>query len=151
MSGRWEPLDHFTSLRDAMTRLMDQSVIFAGKGSEGSMQTVPVNVFESNDTLMVMAAMPGVEEDDIEITARGNSLTIEARERADLKPNEPGKRYIRHEWRYGPYQRIVELPYQVNANSATAAFSKGVLTVRLTKAETERSHKINVKGPVAQQ
>lgn len=149
MSNRWDQFDNqFTSLRDAMGRLFDQSIIFGNRGesSEASAgaQTVPVNVFESEDALMIIAPMPGLQEDDIDITVRGNSLTVEGRERADLKPDS-GKRYLRHEWRYGPYRRMVELPYAVDANSAEATFDNGVLTVRLQKAETERVRRIQVK------
>lgn len=146
-SGRWEPFDQLTSLREAMSRLMDQSFTFArgGDGGATSAQTVPVNVFEAEDVLMVTAPMPGLQQEDVEISVRGNSLTIEGRESGDLKPSETGKRYIRHEWRYGPYHRMVELPYAVDANSAEATLGNGVLTIRLTKAATERSHKINVK------
>lgn len=145
MSGRWEPFDQLTSLREAMSRLMDQSFIFSGRGEGASTQTVPVNIFESNEYLMVTAAMPGVQQEDIDITVRGNSLTLDARERADLKPEDTGKRYLRHEWRYGPYHRTVELPYAVEAGSAEATLGDGVLTIRLSKAATERCHRINVK------
>jgi HSP20 family protein len=136
-----------------MSRLMDQSFIFHGRGGDGETgggaQTVPVNIFEADDILMVTAAMPGIQDEDVEVTARGNVLTIEARERADLKPDETGKRYLRHEWRYGPYRRMVELPYAVDANSAEATLGNGVLTVRLTKAATERSHKITINSTKA--
>ena len=148
MSSRWEGFDNFTSLRDAMSRLIDQSMVFGDRAERGeaqpSAQSVPVNIFEAEDFLMVIAPMPGLQEDDIEITVRGNSLTVEGRERADLKP-ESGKRYIRHEWRYGPYRRMLELPYAVDANSAEATFHNGVLTVRVQKAETERVRRIQVK------
>ena len=88
--------------------------------------------------------MLGVREEDIDITVRGNAITLEAGERADLKP-ESGKRYLRQEWHYGPYQRTLELPYAVDAESAEATFGNGVLTVRVRKAETERLHRIPVK------
>jgi HSP20 family protein len=148
MSSRWDQFDNqFTSLRDAMGRLLDQSFTFGnrGEGAEATAQSVPVNVFESEDVLMIIAPMPGLEEEDIEIAVRGNSLTVEGNERADLKP-ESGKRYLRHEWRYGPYRRTLELPYAVDANSAEATLGNGVLTVRLQKAATERSHRIQVKS-----
>jgi HSP20 family protein len=145
MSSRWEPFDQLTSLREAMGRLMDQSFTFAGRGQgDSGAQSVPVNIFESEDILMVVAPMPGLQQEDIEITARGNSLTIEGRERADLKP-ESEKRYLRHEWRYGPYHRTVELPYTVDSGTAEATLGNGVLTVRLSRAATERSHRINVR------
>jgi HSP20 family protein len=147
MSSRWD-FDNFTSLRDAMSRLIDQSLVFAGRGEPGeagpSAQSIPVNIFESDDILMIIAPMPGLQVEDVDITVRGNSLTVEGRERADLKPDS-GKRYLRHEWRYGPYRRMIELPYAVDAGSAEATLDNGVLTVRLQKAETERVRRIQVK------
>ena len=152
MSSRWDPFqDNITSLRDAMSRLIDQSMVFGGRGEggggeqpQGGAQTVPVNVFEAEDIVMIIAPVPGLQEEDVEITVRGNSLTIEGRERGDLKPGS-GKRYLRHEWRYGPYRRSLELPYAVDANSAEATLDNGVLTVRVSKAATERTHRIQIK------
>ncbi len=151
MTSRWDQFDNqFTSLRDAMGRLLDQSFTFGdrGEGKESggaAAQTVPINVFEAEDFLMILVPMPGLQDDDIDITVRGNSITVEGKERADLKPDS-GKRYLRHEWRYGPYRRMIELPYAVDANSAEATLGNGVLTVRLSKAETERIRRIQVKS-----
>ena len=105
---------------------------------------MPVNVFEAEDFLMVIAPMLGVQEDDLDITVRGTTIMLEAGERADLKPAS-GKRYLRREWHYGPYRRMLELPYAVDADSAEATFDNGVLTVRVQKAESERSRRIPVK------
>jgi HSP20 family protein len=149
MTSRWDRFDdQFTSLRDAMGRLLDQSFTFGGRGEGGETQgaqTVPVNVFEAEEILMILVPMPGLQDEDVDITVRGNTLTVEGRERADLKP-ESGKRYLRHEWRYGPYRRMIELPYAVDANSAEATLGNGVLTVRLQKAETERIRRIRVSS-----
>jgi len=148
MSNRWEPFDNFTTLREAMGRLIDQSMVLGGRGEgerEGSTaQSVPVNIFEAEEVIMITAPMPGLQEEDIEISVRGNSLTVEGRERGDLKGGS-GKRYLRHEWRYGPYRRMIELPYAVDASSAEATFGNGVLTIRLSKAETERIRRIQVQ------
>jgi HSP20 family protein len=148
MSNRWDQFDNqFTSLRDAMGRLLDQSFTFGnreGGESTAGAQSVPVNIFEAEEILMILVPMPGLHEEDVDITVRGNSLTVEGRERADLKPDS-GKRYLRHEWRYGPYRRMIELPYAVDANSAEATLGNGVLTVRLQKAETERVRRIQVR------
>jgi HSP20 family protein len=115
-----------------------------GAGAVPRDQSVPVNVFEAEDFLLVIVPMPGLQEEDIDITMSGNIITLASGERADLKP-ESGKRYLRHEWHYGPYQRTLELPYAIDAESAEATFGNGVLTVRVQKAETERSHRIPVK------
>ncbi len=149
MSSRWEGFDRLSGLRDAMGDLMDRSMLFGDRGERGAGaapggQSVPVNVFEAEDILMVIVPMPGLQEEDIDITVRGTATTLAAGERADLKP-ESGKRYLRQEWHYGPYQRTLELPYAVDAESAEATFDNGVLTVRVQKAESERSRRIPVK------
>src|SRR5215207_2173947 len=149
MSSRREGFDPVSGLRDAMGGLMDRGMLFGDRGERGAgapprAQAMPVNVFEAEEFLMVIAPMPGLREEDIDITVRGNTITLEAGERADLKP-ESGKRYLRQEWHYGPYQRTVELPYAVDAESAEATFGNGVLTVRVQKAETERIRRIQVK------
>ncbi len=152
MTNRWESFDHLTGMRDTMGRLFDQHSPFSGRGEggdgpQGSVQSVPVNVFEAEDLFMIIVPMPGLQEEDIDISVLGNSLTVESRERADLKP-ESAKRYVRHEWRYGPYRRMVELPAAVDADSAEATLGNGVLTVRLQKAEAERAHRVQVRSGV---
>ena len=151
MSSRWEPFDTLTGLRDTAGRLFDQHSPFGGRGEgdapQGSVQSMPVNIFEAEDLFMIVVPMPGLQEEDIDISVLGNSLTVESRERADLKP-ESGKRYLRHEWRYGPYRRTVELPAAVDADSAEATLGNGVLTVRLQKAEAERAHRVQVRSGV---
>ncbi len=149
MTNRWEPFDHLTGMRDTVGRLFDQHSPFGGRseggdGPQGGVQSVPVNIFEAEDLFMIIVPMPGLQEEDIDITVRGTTITLAAEERADLKP-ESGKRYLRQEWHYGPYQRTLELPFAVDAESAEATFGNGVLTVRVRKAETERLHRIPVK------
>ena len=150
MSTRWEPFDNLTGLLDTMGQLFDQHSPFGGRGEggdgpQGSVQSVSVNVFEAEDLFMIIVPMPGLQEEDIDISVRGTSLTIESRERADLKP-ESAKRYVRHEWRYGPYRRTIELPAAVDADSAEATLGNGVLTVRLQKAEAERVQRVQVRA-----
>jgi HSP20 family protein len=149
MSSRWEAFDHLTGLRESVGDMLDRRTLFGTRTDRGAdaapgAQAIPVNIFEAEDFLMVIAPMPGVQEEDLDITVRGNTMTVEATERADLKP-ESGKRYLRHEWRYGPYRRMIELPYAVDADTAAATFHNGVLTVRVQQAEAERMRRIQVK------
>ncbi len=149
MSNRWDAFDHLTGLRESVGDMLDRSSLFGTRTDRGAdaasgAQAIPVNLFEAEDFLMVIAPMPGVQEDDLDITVRGNTITLTATERADLKPDS-GKRYLRHEWRYGPYRRMIELPYAVEADTAEATFHNGVLTVRVQQAEAERMRRIPVK------
>lgn len=144
--------DSFSNLWDSVGRMFEQSGLFGGRNESSNgeagpsgPQSIPANVFESGESLMVLAPMPGLQDEDVDITVQGASLTVEGKERADLKP-ESGKRYLRHEWRYGPYRRVIDLPYAVDAESATAALGNGVLAVRLQKAAGEKPRKITLSN-----
>ncbi|MBI3966117.1 MAG: Hsp20/alpha crystallin family protein [Chloroflexi bacterium] len=115
---------------------------FFEEGPEGA-QIVPVNVFETPDEVMVVAPMPGVEAENIEIMAHGNIVTI----RADMRgEGQERKDYIRREWRYGPYYRRVDLPCEVDAEAANASHGNGVLTVALPKSKRSRAHRIQLSA-----
>ena len=88
-------------------------------------QTVPVNLYETEEALVAIAPLPGVMPDDIEITAEPGRLTISAQMRTAAP-----KDYLRHEWHYGPYYREVEIPKNFGAQ-ITASFGNGQLAVQL--------------------
>ena len=70
---------------------------------------MPVNVFETENELMVVAAMPGIEAGNVDIEVDDNYLTIRADKRG---PGQERHRYLRREWSYGPYERSIELPIE---------------------------------------
>lgn len=88
-------------------------------------QTVPVNLYETDEALVAVAPLPGVMADDIEIVAERGRLTITAAMRTAAP-----KDYLRHEWHYGPYYREVEIPDGYGAQVA-ASFGNGQLAIQL--------------------
>ena len=86
-------------------------------------QRVPVNVYETGSAVVVVAPLPGVMPDDIEVEIQGNQLTL----KAEMRSSAP-KDYILHEWSYGPYERTVELP-DGYGGEATASFGNGQLAI----------------------
>src|SRR2546423_13072706 len=88
-------------------------------------QTVPVNLYETDEALVAVAPLPGVMADDIEIAVEPGRLTITAAMRTAAP-----KDYLRHEWHYGPYHREVEIPEDFGAQ-VTASFGNGQLAIQL--------------------
>ena len=93
---------------------------------------IPVNLYQNDRELVVVAPMPGVAADDIaiEVTAEGEmTLTCAehgiGQERID---------YLLREWSYGPYLRRVHLPCAVDASKANVAYGNGVLSISFPKA-----------------
>ncbi len=88
-------------------------------------QTVPVNLYETDEALVAVAPLPGVMAGDIEISVEEGRLTITAAMRTAAP-----KDYLRHEWHYGPYHREVEIPDDFGAQ-ITATFGNGQLAIQL--------------------
>jgi HSP20 family protein len=112
------------------------------EADESETQTVPVNVFETENELMVVAAMPGMEASNIDIRVDDTDLTIRAEKRG---PGQERHRYLRREWSYGPYERTIELPMDVDVDKANATYDNGIVTVALPKAAARRTRRIEIQ------
>ncbi|NLF15615.1 MAG: Hsp20/alpha crystallin family protein [Anaerolineaceae bacterium] len=147
MSGivRWEPFREITSLRDAMDRMFEEGFWrppgpFGGWG-EG---TLALDMYETEDSVVVKTAIPGMKAEDLDVSVTGNTLTI----RAETTEEEEIKRerYLRRERRHGSYARSVTLPNGLQADRAEADYTDGVLTLTFPKTEEVRPKTIKVKG-----
>jgi HSP20 family protein len=140
---RWDPFRNMVSLRDMMDQMMDERFfrppIPFGPWSEGSMA---VDMYETDDSVIVKTAIPGVKADDIDVSIAGETLTI----KAETKEEEEIKResYLRRERRYGSYCRSVTLPGGLETDKADADYSNGILTLILPKAEEVKPKNIKV-------
>jgi len=96
-------------------------------------QTVPVNLYQTDEALVLVAPLPGVMADDVEVVVEPGQVTVSAAMRTAAP-----KDYLLHEWHYGPYRRSIELPRGFGA-TATASFGNGQLAVQLGRGDpTER-------------
>src|SRR4051812_35502382 len=94
-----------------------------------SAQTFPINMYETEGALVVVAPLPGVMLDDVEVNVDGETMVIRAGQRSPAQKN-----YIVHEWNYGPYEREVSLPRDFGGN-VEASFGNGQLAVRVLKGD----------------
>lgn len=103
---------------------------------------IPVNCYQNEREVMVIAPMPGVAPEDISIDVTDDGAMI-------LRAAEHGMgqeriEYVVREWSYGPYERRVELPCCVDATRANVAFGNGVLTVTLPKTDALRPDSLRI-------
>jgi len=90
-------------------------------------QSVLVNMYEADEAVVIVGAMPGVMADDIEITVERDRVWLRSRNRS-LAP----KRYLLHEWHYGPYERLVDLPEGFEGEPS-AHFGNGQVALRIAR------------------
>jgi HSP20 family protein len=142
---RWDPAGDLMSLRQAMDKLFEESFIRPpGFSLEIGSGNIPVDIYQTENDVMVKAAIPGVDSKDVDVTISGGVLTIKA-ERKEEKETQ-GKDYIRRENRYGMVSRSVTLPVQVKSDEAEATFDNGVLVLRLPKSEEVKPKQIKVQA-----
>jgi len=102
-----------------------------------------IDVRETDDEILVSAELPGMTEEDIDVSLSTNSLTIKGEKKSESKSEEKG--YRRIERSYGSFQRTVALPCEVHEEKAKAVCKNGVLTVTLPKTEKARSSKRKIE------
>jgi len=104
---------------------------------------VPINLFENDRELMVVAPMPGVAPEDISIDVTDDGhLTVRA---AIHGEGQERISYLLREWSYGPYERTVELPCAVDARHANVAYGNGVLSITFPKAGVTNAGRVLVE------
>lgn len=103
-----------------------------------------VDMTSDEDNVIVRTALPGVNEDDINIDVRGNVLTISAETKSETEDND--QNWHVREMRYGKVHRSVTLPDEVDIDKANAELENGILKIELPKKESSPAHKIAVKA-----
>jgi len=133
------------SLREAMDRLFEESFVRprAGWLAPLGAESLALDVYETDQDVVVKSSVPGVKPEDIDITITGDTLTIKGETKAEEKVEKAN--YIRQERRYGAFSRSVTLPTSIVAEQAKAEFEHGVLTLTLPKAEEVKPKSIKVK------
>lgn len=141
---RWEPVREMMTLREAMDRLFDDAFTRPINLRDGGWSSPAIDMFQTDDEVVVKAALPGFNADDVQINVTGEVLTI----RGELKHEEEKKEKAWHirEQRWGSFERSVALPTDVMADKANADFANGILTITLPKAEEVKPKTITVKA-----
>ena len=136
---RWDPFREMTSLQSQVNRLADS--LWSGRQESW----VPaVDVFDTEDSVVLKAELPGMKVDDIQIEVDDNVLTLKGERTFEERVDE--ERFYRVERRYGAFQRSLALPQGVKADEIQATYEDGVLQVTVPKAEAERPKRIEVKA-----
>jgi len=142
---RWDPFGEMRGLRERMDRVFDDFFRSPRLIPWESAEVVfPLDVYETEDSLVVKAPLPGVRPEDVDISITGDILTIKGETRGEEEVKR--ENYHRRELRYGSFCRSVPLPTQVEHGKAEAVFEHGILTVTLPKAEEAKPKTIKVKA-----
>lgn len=102
----------------------------------------PVNIYDDGESFLVRAEVPGVDKDALEISVKGDQLTLRGERKAEAPDAKAS--YHRRECDGGQFRRVVTLPQPVDADKISATYKNGVLEVVLPRVPEAQPRKISV-------
>jgi HSP20 family protein len=131
----------FDELRQMMQNFWMTPLEEFGRWGDGSVPKVDIK--EEDKEILVSAELPGMDQKDIDVTVTNDSVRITGEKKHEKEEEEKG--YYRHETFCGSFDRVIDLPAEVDENKAEAEFSKGVLTIKLPKSEEAQAKRRKIK------
>jgi len=133
----WEPISEL----ERFTREFDN--LFTGPS--GAVHEYPaINVWSLEDEAIVTSEIPGIDPNSLDISVVGQRVTISGQRVPE--PASENMSYHRRERLHGQFSRTLDLPFRADAQKVEAKYNKGVVTVRLPRAEEDKPRKIAVKA-----
>jgi len=141
-SALWDNL--FTTRRE-LDRVLDRFV--TGDAPTAATVWAPVvDIRETADEIRVLAELPGLEPEHVDVSIENNVLTIAGEKKHEVEEGKEDGAFHLIERRYGRFERSFTLPRTVDADAISARFENGVLTVTLPKAEAAKPRRVQVQA-----
>ena len=128
---RWDPLRDLLALHEQIGQLV---------GSDAPGWTPPVDLYETVSEFVLIAELPGLSRDDVEIHAEDGRIII----RGERSSQVPCEQYHRVERGHGRFSRGFALPEPIAVDAITADLKDGILTVVIPKSAAQGSRRVDV-------
>src|SRR6204780_5693403 len=142
MNRREQPFRGATTLQEQINRVFDDVVGRAGEESNLTPWAPAVDIYETENELVVKADLPDVNPQNLDIRVENNILTIRGERKFENKVNEDN--YLRVERAYGSFSRSFSLANTVNPDGIKADYQNGVLTLTVPKREEAKPKQIKI-------
>lgn len=142
---RWEPFRDLVTTQESFNRLFNQTFSQLFEGSEPGVRTwtPTVDVYETEQNLVLKAELPGIDPKDLEVRVEDGTLYLRGERKTDRDLKEGN--YHRIERSYGAFNRTFALPGSIDADRVAAEYKSGVLTLTIPKKEGAKPKTIKVQ------
>jgi HSP20 family protein len=151
---RWNPWGELAEMERRMDEAMRYPIIMRRHPSfwwrvpsDEMAWLPPLEMYEKGDKIVVRAEIPGMKEEEIDISVEDNILTVKGEREAESEVKDED--YYRCELSYGRFSRSVALPSKVQAEKVDASYDNGILEITLPKVPEAKPKKIAVKAKKA--
>ncbi len=143
---RWQPFREIDTIRQQINHLLDEWM--HGQEHESlfpklnTSWTPAVELQETDTDIILKAEVPGMEAKDLDVEVSTDVVAIAGEYKQEKEEQDQG--FLRTEFRYGQFQRIVPLPVPVKNDQVKAEFKNGILTLTLPKVEAAKRNVVKV-------
>jgi HSP20 family protein len=144
---RWTPMGNLYAFQNEMNCMFNE-FFHSGTGEEArsriSTWTPSVDIYETDDALVIKAELPSVSKDDVNVEVHQNTLTLRGQRKHEAEVKQD--KYHRVERSYGTFQRSFVLPTMVDQEKVQATFKDGVLELHLPRLESAKPRRIAINS-----
>lgn len=144
---RWDPFRDLVTLRERMNRLFEDA--FTSRGEEkdlvASSWSPSVDIYETENEIVLTAEVPGVDEKNIEIKLEDNTLSLKGERNFEKETKE--ENYHRIERAYGSFYRSFTLPRNIDQDNIKAENENGILRITMPKKPELKPKKVKILKP----
>jgi HSP20 family protein len=140
--NNWSPFDELNRMRRDMEKLTEGITRGFTRGSGAGVFPL-MNLTEDNYAYYIRAELPGMKSKEIELSVTGDSITISGERK--IADEASDAKYHRRERESGKFNRIMNLPGQIDVEKVEASSVDGVLTIKLPKSEAAKPRQITIK------
>jgi HSP20 family protein len=147
---RWDPFNDLLRIQERMNRMFEDSLVRSREGGEPTRDrggwTPAVDIYETPDKVVLLADLPGVTQEELDVRVESNTLILRGQRRMEKDLHE--ENFHRMERGTGAFMRSFTLPTSIDQERIRAEHRNGVLRVELPKADEAQPKKIQVEMKV---
>ncbi len=133
-------LEALLGLQEAMNRTFDTGFFQSETSSRGVYP--PVNIFKKDGEMVLVAELPGVKKEDLNIQVKGNTVRLAGKRNIEYNKDVS---YHRIERNSSKFDRTLRLPINVESDKVKAEYKDGLLVLSLPRAEADKPKQISIQ------
>jgi len=136
----WPPFTEIETIREQLDKVFDQRA--ATRDNSETAWMPALELVDAGDNFVLKAQLPGIDPKDIDVQVTREAISISGERRYENTEEKPG--YVRSEFRYGKFHRVLPLPAHIQNGSVQAEYKDGILTLTLPKVTEARNKVVKI-------
>jgi HSP20 family protein len=136
----WQPFTEIETIREQLDKVFDQLATTRDNSEVAWMPAL--ELADAGDNFVLKAQLPGIDPKDIDVQVTPEAISISGERRYENKDEKSG--YVRSEFRYGKFHRVLPLPAPIQNDSVQAEYKDGILMLTLPKVTEARNKVVKI-------